>query len=543
MRSVDSIATGLQYEFGRLTPMKTFIPRLFLSFLVLVALVPAVAAAENPSQWYREGRSLVSERWQARGETEQARNVILFVGDGMSLATVAAARILEGQQRGEPGEENLLHFERYPHTALAKTYNTDRQTPDSAGTMTAMASGVKSFAGSIAIGPQGRRGDCSAQQGNELVTLLDLAVLAGMGTGIVTTTRITHATPAALYARAADRGWETDRDLPPSASEAGCTDIARQLVEYDIGGGIDVAFGGGRRAFLTADDADPEHEGVAGHRDDTNLIEQWKQRHPEGHYVWNREGFEALPDGAAGPVLGLFEPGHMNYEHDRPEDPAGEPSLAQMTRRALDVLESRGDPWFLVVEGGRIDHAHHANNAWRALTDAIAFARAVEEADQHTGDDTLILVTADHGHALTFGGYGERGNPIAGLAVQPGEGSREQRLMRDKGGRPLTVLGYASGPGYRGGERPDFDQVDPRDPDYLQESAVGLWSATHSGEDVPVYASGPGAAVVHGVIEQNVIFHIIARAAAPMAKIAEELSGDNGVPDRVRIGNRRETKE
>lgn len=511
-------------------------PRLPLVLLLAPLLSPVLAIAESPAQWYRDGETLVAERWQARGEPEAARNVILFVGDGMSLATVAAARILEGQQRGESGEENLLHFEHFPHTALAKTYNTNRQTPDSAGTMTAMATGVKSFAGAISVDQLAHRGDCESQLGRERVSLLDLASLAGMGTGIVTTTRITHATPATLYARAADRGWETDRGLPRSAKKAGCTDIARQLVEYDLGGGIDVVFGGGRRAFLTGDDEDPEHSDADGLRDDANLIEFWRERHENGHYVWNLEGFNAIPEDTAGPVLGLFEPGHMNYEHDRDADRAGEPSLSEMTDRALDVLAQRNDPYFLVVEGGRIDHAHHANNAWRALTDAIAFAEAVRVADERTGEDTLIIVTADHGHALTFGGYGERGNPIAGLAVRPGAGSREQRLMRDEGGRPMTVLGYSNGPGYRGGERPDFDVVDPEEPDFLQESAVGLWSGTHSGEDVPVYATGPGAAVLFGVIEQNVIFHVIAQAVKAIEETAKAVEGEEGLPDWKRAG-------
>src|SRR5699024_1806968 len=86
-------------------------------------------------------------------------------------------------------------------------------------------------------------------------------------------------------------------------------------------------------------------------------------------------------------------------------------------------------------------------------------------------------------------------------------------------------------PGYRAGKRPDFSEVDPRNPDYLQESAVGLWSGGHSGEDVPVYARGPGAAAIHGVIEQNAIFHAIVEATAPLRKAAATLAGDDGLPD------------
>src|SRR5699024_10923365 len=265
--------------------------------------------------------------------------------------------------------------------------------------------------------------------------------------------------------------------------------------------------------------------------DGRNLIEEWQARHDNGRYVWSREGFDALPDSLDGPVLGLFQPSHMNYEHDRPQDVAGEPSLAEMTAKSIELLDDAGTGFFMLVEGGRIDHAHHANNAWRALTDAIAFAEAVKQADEMTGEDTLIIVTADHGHALTFGGYGKRGNPIAGLAERPEGGGKKGRLMRDENDQPITVLGYSSGPGYRGGQRPDFSEVNPQDPDYLQEATVGVWSGMHSGEDVPVYAQGPGAAAVYGVFEQNSIFHNIVQALAPMRQAADALAGEDGLPD------------
>lgn len=504
------------------------------SVAAVLGLAGAVRAAESPEAWYADAARQVAERRQVTGAAP-AKNLVLFVGDGMSLATVAAARILAGQLRGESGERNRLHFERFPYTALASTFNTDRQTPDSAGTMTAMATGVRSFAGAIRVDQRARRGDCASMAGSERVSLIDLAVHAGLRTGIVTTTRITHATTAALYAHSVDREWETDRGIPPSQRDGGCRDIARQLVEYPVGV-IDVVLGGGRRAFVPTGKSDPEDANARGHRgDDRDLIERWQERHASGRYVWNRAQFDALPDQLGGPLLGLFESSHMRYEHDRPEDPAGEPSLAGMTAKALRLLGHGERGFVLVVEGGRIDHAHHANNAWRALTDTIAFAEAVRVADEMTGDDTLIIVTADHGHALTFGGYGRRGNPVMGLAERPGPQPREERLMRDDKGRPITVLGYANGPGYRGGERPDFGTIDPRDPDYRQESAVGLWSATHSGEDVPVYARGAGAEVIHGAIDQHMIFHVMVQAMPPLAQVAAALVNEQGLPDWRRL--------
>jgi len=491
-----------------------------------------LAAEESPAGWYRDGEALVAERRERLNAERPARNVILFLGDGMSLSTVSAARILAGQKAGRSGEENLLYFEQFPYLALAKTYNTNQQTPDSAGTMTAIVTGIKTFAGALAVDQLASRGDCASIQGRELVTLLDIANLAGMATGVVTDTRITHATPAALFARVPDRGWESDSGIPPSQRDLGCHDIALQLIEYDLGGGIDVVLGGGRRAFLSNDQVDPEYPEIAGHRSDgRDLIARWQQRHPRGQYVWNQAGFDALSSEPQGPILGLFEPSHMHYEIDRPQDKAGEPSLSEMTRRSIEWLSNDDQGFFLMVEGGRIDHAHHINNAYRALTNTIEFARAIEVASAMTdADDTLIVVTADHGHAMTFGGYGERGNPIAGLAVRPGDGPVEERIARDEDGVPITVLRYHDGPGFRGGNRPDFERIDPADPDYSQESTFGVRSASHSGEDVPVYSTGPGAEVLTGVIEQNVIFHAMLQAVPMLAEKAERLKGAERFP-------------
>ncbi|MBS3744608.1 MAG: alkaline phosphatase [Wenzhouxiangellaceae bacterium] len=509
-----------------------------------IALVCALCGApesrsdeETASSWYRSGAQAVAER-RERLEAAEAKNIILFVGDGMSMATITAARILAGQRAGKPGESHRLAFERFPHTALARTYNTNQQTPDSAGTMTAMATGAKSFAGAIAVDQRAERGACEPSRGRELVSLLDLAKSAGLPAGIVTTARVTHATPAALFAKSPERGWESDRGLPAEARTSGCRDIARQLVDYDLGGGVDVVFGGGRTAFLPESASDPEYPDVRGRREDaTDLLDLWRERSENGQFAWNRKSFDALETGSGGNVLGLFEPSHMQYEHDRPEDSAGEPSLVEMTLKALDVLESRSrDGYVLVVEGARIDHAHHAGNAHRALVDTIAFSDAVSATvDRVDAEDTLVIVTADHGHALAFGGYASRGSPILGLVEGPGPAGEAQRLARDKDGKPYTTLTYYNGPGHRGGERPDYDEIDPEHPDFRQEATIGMRSSTHSGEDVPVYGMGPGAEVLGGSMEQHLIFHAMLQAQPEMSHRAAEIAGEDGLPDWARL--------
>ena len=503
---------------------------------------------ETAAWWFRDGAAQAAERGAMAG---RAKNVILFVGDGMSLPTVAAARILAGQRAGQPGEHHRLSWEHFPATALSKTYNTDSQTPDSAGTMSAMATGAKTRAGVISIGQSADYGDCGGALEAPLASLWELAAASGMATGVVTTARVTHATPAATFSHSASRNWESE--VPAAASTAGCIDIARQMLDSPFGNGPDVLMGGGRTNFMPASQPDPEYPDIKGRRKDgRDLIAQWKQRHPDGSYAWNAEQLAAAR--SDGPLLALFEPSHMQYEHDRPNDPAGEPSLAEMTRTAITRLADDANGYVLLVEGGRIDHAHHDGNAYRALTDTIALSDAVQAAvDMTSADDTLVLVTADHAHTMSFVGYPMRGNPILGKVREVNdEGGVE--LTLDARGMPYTTLSYANGPGYTGASesqpagpksfphkgrdyqpangRPDLTAVDTTAPDYMQEALVPTSSESHGGDDVGIWARGPGSDAVRGSVEQNTIFHFLLQATPYRRKAACDAGACNadGVP-------------
>jgi alkaline phosphatase len=489
---------------------------------------------ETAQWWFRAGAATAHARGADRA---RAKNLVLFVGDGMSLTTVAAARIFAGQREGAPGEEHDLAFERFEHTALSKTYNTDSQTPDSAGTATAMTTGIKTRIGMLSVGQSSPQGDCRASLAAPLATLVEIAEAAGMDTGVVTTTRLTHATPAAAYGHVPDRGWEMDSDMPAAAKAAGCRDLARQFVEFAPGDGIDVALAGGRAMFLPKGTPDPEYPQYPGLRGDgRNLVEEWRRKHPGGRYVWDAKGFAATDFARADQVLGLFEPEHMQFEHERSRGIGNEPSLEDMTRAAITRLARNPKGFVLLVEGGRIDHAHHYGNAYRALDETAMLARAVAAADALTDDaDTLILVTADHAHTLTFAGYPARGNPILGKVVGLSGEDGGQGAAHDLLGLPYTTLGYANGPGYAGASnlqpegpkhyphdlsksapakgRPDLTKVDTTDPDYLQEVAMPMGSESHGGEDVGIWAKGAGAEAVRGTVEQNVVFHFLLQAS------------------------------
>ena len=476
----------------------------------------APAASETGDAWFDGAQATLTQRKGVTPVKTKAKNVILFIADGMDPTTVAAARIYDGQSRGEEGEENLLSFERFPHLAMSKTYNTDMQVPDSAGTMSAMATGYKTRAGLISVKKEAPRGDCAASLAAHAPTFVEIAERAGLSSGVISTARLTHATPAATYAHVPDRDWESDTRLPEGAYELGCRDIASQLIDFPYGDGVDFAMGGGRANFLPEDAQDPEDDGRTGWRKDgRNLTAEWVAKSDKHEFVWNKAQFDAIDPTTDPRVLGLFEGSHLEYEADRAEDAAGEPSLEEMTRKAIDVLSRNDKGFVLMVEAGRVDHAHHGGNAARALRDAQEYSQAVAAAYEMTSpQNTLIIVTADHGHTLTFAGYPAKGNDILGLVrYGGGDADHTSTALDDK---PYTTLGYANGPGAvfgkagapKGG-RPALDADAVKDVDFKQQSLVPLSSETHGGQDVTIYASGPDAYLFNGVVEQNYIFHVM----------------------------------
>ena len=259
---------------------------------------------------------------------------------------------------------------------------------------------------------------------------------------------------------------------------------------------------------------DPEDEGHTGERlDERNLTREWVDRYPNAAFVWSTEQFAAIDPARTDHLLGLFKRSHMEYEHDRRTDAGGEPSLAEMTGKAIRILSRNPNGFYLLVEAGRVDHAHHDVNAYRTLlTDGLAVADAVATAAGMTSEhDTLIVVTADHGHMLTIAGYPARGNPILGLSRNA---AGELHLALD--GKPYTTLGYANGAtGLVDEPRADpvntalqalLDRYEPRTPaDYenalkeiVQELALlGLWRAKFY--EHAAFYGGTALRIFHGL--------------------------------------------
>uniref|UniRef100_A0A1I8HQU7 alkaline phosphatase n=1 Tax=Macrostomum lignano TaxID=282301 RepID=A0A1I8HQU7_9PLAT len=485
---------------------------------------PQPGQSSDPSHWAKIAKQDLQTATDVLRQTKEnrAKNAILFLGDGMGVPSITVGRILKGQLAGNSGEEEILEFERFPHTGLSKTYNTDMQTPDSAGTATAFLCGVKAKSGTMGVNEQVISRNCTSQlKERNVMSFLNEAQQLGKSVGIVTTTRITHATPGAAYSHTASRDWEDDTernsDVPNVNERSMCPDIAEQLVEYAIN--YTVIFGGGRLKFLPKNEItiDPiTGRNVSGSRSDSvNLINKWKQRQ-EGYgrrpvYLETRKELQDTPTDPNAAYFGLFAMSHLRYDLDNQKD-GKEPTLEEMTRKAIEILSQNPNGFALLVEGGRIDHGHHENLAQKSMHDLLAFEKAIKAAGELTKpDDTLTIVTADHSHVFSIGGWGRRGQPIFGkvkFSYFNRFNSKGEALGFDD--LPYTPLFYGDGPGAPVGRpRANITDVDTEQENYKQQAVVNFPIESHAAEDVPIYARGPGSHLFHATHEQSYIAHVI----------------------------------
>ncbi|CAM9215059.1 unnamed protein product, partial [Laminaria digitata] len=455
--------------------------------------------------------------------TSKARNVILFVADGNGVNTNYGTRLYQGQLEGGYGDEFELAHEKMPWTGIVKTYNTNAQTPDSAGTATAMNTGYKTKSGVVGVSDGVSRGDCSTLPGNELPLLAEQqAKEMGKKVGVVSTARITHATPANVYARSVDRNYESE--VPEGCTEQ--VDIAQQLLMSMTGddGWVDFAAGGGKANFYNETEVDLL--GVSGNRvDGRDLIAEASDAGVT--IAQTKQEFLNLDFSTGeGKVLGLFASSHLSYDHDRLSegDENDEPSILEMTKAAIELLSSNAQGYYLLVEAGRVDHANHVGNLHRTFQDGVAYQEAVQYAlDNTDSKDTLIISTADHGHSVTYNGYCGRGSPVTGLCMAVDKTATEHTGVPNTAadGLPYTVISVGNGPGsvlYDRGPnyaavsedgtilRPTVTNDEAMDPDYIQQSLVPFAFGTHSGADVAVYAQGPWSHLFTGTVEQTHIF-------------------------------------
>ncbi|XP_039756950.1 alkaline phosphatase-like isoform X1 [Pararge aegeria] len=487
-----------------------------LVFLVFCFIATArCSLRKDADYWTKLATDELEEALNVKRNVNRAKNVILFIGDGMGPSTVTATRIYKG------GESFKLAYETFPHVGLLKTYSADKMVPDSASTATALLCGVKVNQYTVGVDSTVKHKDCAASLNPKahLDSLAALALKAGKSAGFVTTMRVTHATPGPLYAHCATRAWECDGDMPAEAEN--CKDIARQLVEDWPGRDLNVIMGGGRQGLTpnsTGTPTDPTSSWACSRRDGRNLIGEYKKdkeaRRLKYSVVSNTR--ELREFNTTDYLLGIFANEHLRYESERNKAADGMPSISEMTEAAIKVLQRNSNGFFLMIEGGNIDMAHHRGRAKVAINESSAMDDAVRLAVSMTDErDTLIVVTSDHAHALQINGYPDRGSNLFG-SIGPSKHD----------GLNYTILSYGTGgPGSfqytvetneNGSHvvRQDPSKVDTNSFKYEQIAAIPLDENIHGGVDVAVYARGPYAHLFHNVHEQNYVYHVISYAAS-----------------------------
>jgi alkaline phosphatase len=392
---------------------------------------------------------------RATQNNESAKNVILLIGDGMGFPQLTLARVEKSNENLSEYSSDKLSMDSMEQTGYVSTFSANSFVTDSAPAATAMATGEKTNNGVIS---EDKTAVPKKRDGKNLTTILELAEKDGLSTGLITTTRITHATPAAFYAHVDNRDNESE--------------IASQLLES----GTDVILGGGQQYFVGRNHTDPSGK-MGGRDDDRDLLAEFAS---EGYsLIFNGTGLQKIDSAKTDRLLGLFGSSHMQYELERISSEEKQPSIALMTQKAIEILSRNPKGFFLMVEGGRIDHAGHERNLSKIASDTLAFDEAVRSALEFASkkNDTLVIVTADH--------------ECGGLVLQP------ENLTDYEGGLLDPI--FASGTVKTAGPRYDF--------------ITEMDEATHTAVDVPIMASGPGAEKVsHGKIDNTGIFGIIKEA-------------------------------
>lgn len=473
--------------------MKMKIIFFFCFQLLTQALVKKISLEEQTANfWTNNGHEELLKELLECQITKKAKNIILFIGDGMGPSTIAAARIYKNQRMINSTLPDInLSFDSFANVGLVKTHSVDDYVADSSSTATAILTGIKVRSKVVGVGPDVYFEDCSSHVPvrDNLKSIGTMFYETNRSVGIVTTTRITHATPSALYAHVASRKWEYNVPI-----NCPIDDIALQL--FKNAEKFKVILGGGSDYFIP--------KSLNGSREDgRNLLLEWKQKmqHYKSILVTNFTSLRDIDLSQTDYLFGLFGKSHLDYDSERGD----QPSLTDLTDTAIKVLSTNENGYFLLVEGGRIDHGHHNSKAILAILETLALDKAVSHAVKSTSfDDTLIIVTADHSHVFTVGSYEHRdvditkkNNAIFGTEM-------------DKKGH--TSLLYANGPGFQS-PRLNITDITDFTLNHVYSSGIPLEQETHGGEDIAVYVEGPWGHLINGLHQQSYIAYLMMYAS------------------------------
>lgn len=448
---------------------------------------------------------------------KKAKNVILFIGDGMSLQAKQMGRILsKGIKEGKYND--LLNMEKMPNMALITTSGYDSLTTDSANSASAYATGHKSVVNAMGVYENHTKDPLDDPRVENIIELVKRT--RDMGTGVVTTASVTDATPAAMLTHTRRRAEQNYI-------------AADMLVEKHR---PDVILGGGSRYFT------PQSAKGSKRTDNRNLISEFEQL---GYsYSSNQKELDATSLKAT-KLLGLYTPNTMDVYLDREvlKNPAvlkeynNQPNLIDMTDKALNALEQNKNGFFLMVEGASIDKQLHAMDWQRATYDTIEFDKAVglgqEFAKKHP--DTLLIVVADHAHGASITGtytekYGKTGREAVGTYAKSEfptfEDKNDDGFPDDPNPDVTLAVQYANHPDMNTNYKllpvptPGSIMKDGKaiaNPDIKGEFQPGNIpdndsSEAHAADDIVLMAQGPGSEYFHGVMDNTEVFFGIVRA-------------------------------
>ena len=448
-------------------------------------------------------------------EQPKVKNVILLVADGCSSEQYTLARWFLGKPLPTDG---IL-------VGAVKTYVSDSVVTDSAPSASAYATGVRTSSKGISVGPGPKTlssvpAPPAELQYRPLATVLEGAKLQGKATGIVVTCRVTHATPAAFMAHSPLRTLEED------------------IMEQAVYQGVDLVFGGGRKYLLpkTADGVRTDGE---------NLLDTLKAR---GYrIVGTRDELAGLKPGR---VFGMFAKDNMSAEIDRPRSAPKEPTLEEMTRKAIELLSQRPEGFFLMVEGSQVDWACHANDPAHLMSDLLMYEKAVQAALDFAAKDgnTLVIALSDHNTGgMSIGNSSTRGSstqmPDADLltplrAMKTSAPALWKAVGDDKTpARVRCVVQEGWGMTITEADAKRILAVAKRDKDSPQNAfgevlcprytVIGWTTHSQCGGDVPLFAFGPGRPA--GLVESPEIGRLLAGALGiDLPRLNERLFVDAG---------------
>ena len=382
--------------------------------------------------------------------------IILFIGEGLAPGRLAATRLYVG------GADARLTFDSMNHLALLINYSKDFAVPDRAAAATALATGVRVNNRAISVDDDGK----------PLTSIVELARERGRATGLVTNVKLTDPTSAAFYAHPAD----------PNDVDS----VAREFVE---GGKIDIAMGGGVASFL------PETKG--GERQDgRDLLLELRRNGFD--IVRTRAELEAIPAWRRPKLFGAFSSAELAFANQL-EERSEQPSLADMVRRSIELLQYNAGGYLLLVDAGLMRKAAQDNNGERTLGETAELDRAVAVARRYAGQRSTIIVCGD----VAIGGMNLSGFPFrkdSGIALLGLNSAGEPWITWATGPNGVKSYGAAKVPG-------TFNAQPEAEP--LEPAAFYAKSALSTLDDVVAFGSGPGTDALTGSLENTAIFKIV----------------------------------